>query len=61
MVLAITIIGLAIALACFIVATAVTHSRDANLTGFVRTNWIAVGLAVYVLVQLVLAILAESR
>jgi|KBSMisStandDraft_5_1062788.scaffolds.fasta_scaffold2079869_2 hypothetical protein len=59
MILTVTIIGLAIALACFVVASATTHARDTTSPGWVRTNWIAVGLAVYVLVQLILAILAR--
>jgi hypothetical protein len=52
----VTIIGLAIALACFIVASAATHVRDPQVTGWSRTNWLAVGLAVWVLMQLILAI-----
>jgi F0F1-type ATP synthase membrane subunit c/vacuolar-type H+-ATPase subunit K len=59
MVLTITIIGLAIALACFVVAAAIGHTRDVTATAASRTNWMAVGLAVWVLLQLTLAIVVR--
>jgi hypothetical protein len=57
--LAFTVVALAISLACFVVASAVNHVRDPNTTGVARINWMAVGLAVWVLLQLVVTLVAR--
>lgn len=53
-----TIIALALALVCCILATAINHVRAPDTSPVAKTNWLALGLAVWMLLQLIDALVA---